>query len=71
MKKANFKIGDRFEVNNVKAKVAYINNGKAWLVPENDVILSNGRALRSGCAFVILLPSGKAKDGSKVKRVKK
>lgn len=63
-----YSLGDKFIVNGVEGTVAYINDGKAWLVPcilEDNEDSFDGKPLLKGVVFTKIDSVGLSNKGDK------
>lgn len=63
-----YSIGDRLVVDGVEAEIAYVNQGRAWLVPAISTDFEDtfkGKELVVGLVFAILEKNGTLADGTR------
>ena len=59
-----YTLGDKFIVKNIECEVKYINNGKAWVFPLEDLDFNGKRYLACAC-FEVLDEKGIDSTGNK------
>ncbi len=60
-----YSLYDKFLVNGILCQVRYINHGKAWVAPIDDLEGTEGKTLYSFVTFEVLDEKGRDRAGNK------